>query len=107
MKVRITENKLKKYISESIRKVINESYYGDDATPGQFVNTSREIADTFNDSQNSKYSNRRISNITVMDFIKQYGGLQKIGNLPVNQLMDMLQAYITPEPEPIDFENML
>ena len=43
-----------------------------------------------------------------MDFIKQNGGLQNIGNMPLDQLMDMIQDYITPEQEPIDFDtNML
>lgn len=106
MKIRITESNLKNIITESINELINEGYFGDNATPGQFVNTSREIADTFNDSRNSKYSHRRIGNTTVMDFIKQNGGLQKIGNMPVDELMDMLQDYITPEQETIDFTNM-
>ena len=104
MKVQITENKLRNIISESINELINEGYFGNDATPGQFVNTSREIADTYNDSQNSKNSGRRVSGMTVMDFIKNNGGLQKIGNMPLDKLMDMIQDYITPEQEPIDFD---
>ena len=108
MKIRITENELRSVVQESLVELVREGYFGNDATPGQFVNTAREIADTYNDSQNRKNGRRPISNITTMDFIKQNGGLQNIGNMPLDQLMDMIQDYITPEQEPIDFDtNML
>lgn len=103
--VKLTENELRNIVRTSLIELVNEGYYGNDATPGQFVNTAREIANTYNDSQNRKNSRRPVSNTTVMEFIKQNGGLEKLGNIPLNKLMDMIQDYTTPERETIDFDT--
>lgn len=93
-KIYITEEKLKKIVKECVTNMVNEAYYNDDATPEQRVAAAHEIADTYNDSAFSKESKRRVSGLTVLDFIKLNGGLQKVGNMNVYELMKLLNDYI-------------
>ena len=102
---RTDSNTLIKTIEEYIKKELMEAYYGNDATPEQFVNTADEISNTYNDSEVGKNGKYHLGRITTMNFIRLMGGLEKIGNMPVDQLMKMLNNYITPEQEPIDFDT--
>lgn len=94
MKIKLTEDKLRQIIRESITELNEGGYFGDDATPEQFANASQEIADTFNDSENARRANRQVSAMTLKDFINQNGGLQKVGNMNLFDLMDMIEDYI-------------
>jgi hypothetical protein len=92
--IKINETTLRRIVSESIQEVIKEGYFGDDATSQQTVDAAQEITDTYNDSNFRKDTHRPISNMTTLDFIRQNGGLQRVGQMPLDQLMMMIKDYI-------------